>query len=71
MEMNNAIKTKQLGQSIWYDNIDREDLENGKMIELVQQGKVYGVTSNPSILRNQSDRAISMIYVCSPWPGQA
>lgn len=49
MEMNNAIKTKQLGQSIWYDNIDREDLENGKMIELVQQGKVYGVTSNPSI----------------------
>ncbi|HQN69235.1 MAG TPA: transaldolase, partial [Anaerolineaceae bacterium] len=47
--MNNAIKTKQLGQSIWYDNIDREDLENGKMRELVQQGKVYGVTSNPSI----------------------
>ena len=47
--MNNAIQTKALGQSIWYDNIDRKDLESGAMRQLVNQGKVYGVTSNPSI----------------------
>ena len=47
--MNKAIETKALGQSIWYDNIDRKDLENGHIRRLIEQGKIYGVTSNPSI----------------------
>ena len=42
----------QLGQSIWYDNIERRLLESGAMASLVAQGEIRGVTSNPSIFRN-------------------
>ncbi len=37
-----------LGQSIWYDNIRRELLENGEFQTLLDAG-VLGVTSNPTI----------------------
>jgi transaldolase len=37
-----------LGQSIWYDNIRRELLENGEFQALLDAG-VLGVTSNPTI----------------------
>ncbi|MBN1963666.1 MAG: bifunctional transaldolase/phosoglucose isomerase, partial [Anaerolineae bacterium] len=43
-----------LGQSIWYDNISREILNNGEFAALLQQG-ILGVTSNPTIL----EKAIS------------
>ena len=39
MEMNNAIKTKQLGQSIWYDNIDREDLKTERCVNLFNKAR--------------------------------
>jgi transaldolase len=47
--MNNSQKTFELGQSIWYDNIQRKLLENGEMQRMVDEGLIYGVTSNPSI----------------------
>ncbi len=37
-----------LGQSIWYDNIQRKLLESGGLQQLINDG-VRGVTSNPSI----------------------
>ena len=40
------------GQSIWYDNIQRRLLENGEMAQLIAQGDIRGVTSNPSIFHN-------------------
>jgi len=40
------------GQSIWYDNIQRRLLENGEMAQLILQGDIRGVTSNPSIFNN-------------------
>lgn len=47
--MNNSQKTFKLGQSIWYDNIHRKLLENGELKRMISEGKIYGVTSNPSI----------------------
>lgn len=38
-----------LGQSIWYDNIERRLLENGEMAAMITRGDIRGVTSNPSI----------------------
>lgn len=38
-----------LGQSIWYDNIQRRLLENGELAAMIDQGEIRGVTSNPSI----------------------
>lgn len=47
--MNNSQKVYQLGQSIWYDNIQRKLLENGELSRMISEGLIYGVTSNPSI----------------------
>jgi transaldolase len=49
---NNSQKVYELGQSIWYDNIERRLLENGEMAEMIERGEIYGVTSNPSIFNN-------------------
>jgi len=38
-----------LGQSLWYDNIQRRLLESGELSKLVNRGEIRGVTSNPSI----------------------
>jgi transaldolase len=41
-------KLYQLGQSPWYDNIDRRLIENGELKSLFDRG-IVGVTSNPTI----------------------
>lgn len=41
-----------LGQSLWYDNIERRLLNNGELEAMIKRGDIYGVTSNPSIFNN-------------------
>ncbi len=41
-----------LGQSLWYDNIQRRMLENGELAALIQKGELWGMTSNPSIFNH-------------------
>jgi transaldolase/glucose-6-phosphate isomerase len=51
--MKNPIReTNQLGQSLWYDNIQRRLLLNGEMATLISNGDIRGMTSNPSIFHN-------------------
>jgi transaldolase/glucose-6-phosphate isomerase len=50
--MNEIDKLHQLGQSIWYDNIERRLLKNGEMERMIVAGEIRGVTSNPSIFQN-------------------
>lgn len=50
--MNRSQELYQLGQSLWYDNIRRKLLQNGEMAGMIEDGKIYGVTSNPSIFNN-------------------
>lgn len=51
--MNNSIsKLTQLGQSLWYDNIQRKILENGEFKAMIERGDIRGVTSNPTIFNN-------------------
>lgn len=45
-------KLYELGQSIWYDNIERRLLDNGDLKAMIDRGDIYGVTSNPSIFHN-------------------
>jgi transaldolase / glucose-6-phosphate isomerase len=47
--MNPITKLTSLGQSIWYDNIQRKILENGEFKAMIERGDIRGVTSNPSI----------------------
>ncbi|MCS6995325.1 MAG: bifunctional transaldolase/phosoglucose isomerase [Anaerolineales bacterium] len=41
-----------LGQSLWYDNIQRRLLENGELAAMIERGDIRGVTSNPTIFHN-------------------
>ena len=41
-----------LGQSLWYDNIQRRQLKNGELAQLVERGDIRGMTSNPTIFNN-------------------
>jgi transaldolase len=43
---------KLIGQSIWYDNIERKLLDDGTLAGMVERGEISGITSNPSIFNN-------------------
>lgn len=48
--MNALQQLKQLGQSVWYDNIQRNMLgPEGELARMIKQDGLAGVTSNPSI----------------------
>lgn len=49
MAQNPAQKLIGLGQSVWYDNISREIIENGDLKRLISEWGVRGLTSNPTI----------------------
>jgi transaldolase len=44
-----TLQLQDLGQSVWYDNIKRNLLENGELAGMIERGEIWGVTSNPSI----------------------
>ncbi len=50
--MNPIEKLHSLGQSIWYDNIERRLLKSGELAAMIERGEIRGVTSNPSIFHN-------------------
>jgi transaldolase/glucose-6-phosphate isomerase len=41
-----------LGQSLWFDYISRQMLDNGELAVMIARGEIRGITSNPSIFRN-------------------
>lgn len=45
-------KLTALGQSLWYDNIQRKLLVNGELKAMIERGDIRGVTSNPTIFQN-------------------
>jgi transaldolase len=45
-------KLYELGQSLWYDNIERRLLTNGELEKMIHRGDIYGITSNPTIFNN-------------------
>ncbi|PID66545.1 MAG: transaldolase [Gammaproteobacteria bacterium] len=50
VEKNNPIaELSAFGQSIWYDNINRDMLETGELQRLIDTDDLRGVTSNPAI----------------------
>ena len=54
--MNKSQQLYSLGQSIWYDNIQRSTLTNGTLHNMIADGQIYGVTSNPSIFNQAISR---------------
>lgn len=46
---NPLLQLKTQGQSVWYDNIDRAQLADGRFKRLLDEDGVVGVTANPTI----------------------
>jgi transaldolase / glucose-6-phosphate isomerase len=70
--MSDSIKKlTQLGQSIWYDNIQRKLLENGELKAMIERGDIRGVTSNPTIFMNAIAKTNDYDSVLTPlaWAG--
>jgi len=51
MSDNALKKLAQLGQSLWYDNIERSLLTDGELARMVDEDHIVGVTSNPTIFQ--------------------
>jgi transaldolase len=47
--MNALLQTKQLGQSLWLDNLSRTLIQEGGLQRLISEDGISGVTSNPAI----------------------
>ncbi len=52
MSTNPAQELSKFGQSVWYDNISREIIQNGELKRLIAEWGVVGITSNPTIFDN-------------------
>jgi transaldolase len=48
---NPLLQLKSHGQSVWYDTVDRAQLDNGLFKRLLDEDGVVGVTSNPTIFQ--------------------
>jgi transaldolase len=46
---NHLIEIKQYGQSIWMDNLTRDMIQSGELKDLVENGGICGITTNPAI----------------------
>ncbi len=64
MSINSLAELTRLGQSIWYDNIERRLIASGDMKRMIEEDDLRGVTSNPAIFEkaiSSSDDYISQI----------
>jgi transaldolase/glucose-6-phosphate isomerase len=70
-KMESIQKLHQMGQSLWYDNIQRRTLENGEFARMIEHGDIRGVTSNPSIFNNAIARSTDYDAALKPmaWAG--
>ncbi|MCC6499350.1 MAG: bifunctional transaldolase/phosoglucose isomerase [Anaerolineales bacterium] len=70
--MSDSIKKlTSLGQSLWYDNIQRKILENGEFKAMIERGDIRGVTSNPSIFNHAITKSADYDSALTPlaWAG--
>ncbi len=55
-------KVDQIGQSLWYDNIERKLLTDGTLAGMVERGEIRGITSNPSIFNKAISQSAEYDY---------
>ena len=61
----------EMGQSIWYDNVERRLLENGELAGMIERGDIRGLTSNPSIFNQAISKSTDYDSALIPmaWSG--
>jgi transaldolase/glucose-6-phosphate isomerase len=51
MNKNPLVGLKELGQSVWLDNLSRKLMESGELKRLIDEEGLTGITSNPTIFQ--------------------
>lgn len=51
MNKNPLVGLKELGQSVWLDNLNRKLMESGELKRLIDEEGLTGITSNPTIFQ--------------------
>jgi len=51
MNNNPLIGLKELGQSVWLDNLSRKLIQSGELKRLIEEDGLSGITSNPTIFQ--------------------
>jgi transaldolase/glucose-6-phosphate isomerase len=51
MNKNPLVGLKELGQSVWLDNLSRKLMESGELKRLIDEEGLSGITSNPTIFQ--------------------
>ena len=51
MKENSIKKLKEIGQSIWLDNLSRHLMDSGELRRLIEEDGLTGITSNPTIFQ--------------------
>ena len=51
MNKNSLIGLKELGQSVWLDNLNRKLIDTGELKRLIAEDGLTGITSNPTIFQ--------------------
>jgi transaldolase/glucose-6-phosphate isomerase len=51
MKENPIQKLKEIGQSIWLDNLSRHIIDSGELKRLIEEDGLTGITSNPTIFQ--------------------
>jgi len=51
MNKNPLIGLKEIGQSVWLDNLSRKLIRSGELKRLIEEDGVSGITSNPTIFQ--------------------
>ena len=64
--MNPFEQLLQCGQSIWLDSISRDLINNGELQRLVNEDKLRGVTSNPTIFEQAMAHGESYDFAHAP-----
>ncbi len=73
--INKIEKIVELGQSLWYDSVQRCIIQNGELKAMIQRGEIRGMTSNPCSFKdtitdtNDYDTAIAPMALAG-WSAQ-
>lgn len=64
--MNRTLQLLNVGQSVWYDNVQRSLIQNGELAAMIQRGEIRGVTSNPTIFMNAITKSSDYDHTLMP-----
>ena len=70
MTSNPLQQLHQAGQSVWLDYIDRSMLHDGRLVKLIEQDALVGMTSNPTIFEKALAEGAAYDAQISSAPGE-